>query len=131
MKVFIVVFCSSAGSPGNIDLGSMTPEQSARYAYSLMNPSAAGADAQRKQLEEKAKTEADAKVKAEEDARKKLEGQRTSAAPPESAESLLAGLNNKMDQLIKINKSVADTANSQLTVQRGLGNNVFASPTMA
>ncbi len=122
---------SSAGSPGNIDLGSMTPEQSARYAYSLMNPSAAGADAQRKQLEEKAKTEADAKVKAEEDARKKLEGQRTSAAPPESAESLLAGLNNKMDQLIKINKSVADTANSQLTVQRGLGNNVFASPTMA
>lgn len=120
----------SAGSPGNIDLGGMSPEQSARYAYSLMNPSAAGADAQRKQIEDKAKNEADAKVKAEEDARKKVEGQRTSAAPPESAESLLAGLNNKMDQLIKINKAVADTANSQLSVQRGLGNNVFASPTM-
>lgn len=120
----------SAGSPGNIDLGSMTPEQSARYAYSLMNPSAAGADAQRKQIEDKAKTEAEAKTKAEEDARKKVEGQRTSAAPPESAESLLAGVNNKLDQLIKINKVVADTANSQLSVQRGLGNNVFASPTM-
>ncbi len=120
----------SAGSPGNIDLGSMTPEQSARYAYSLMNPSAAGADAQRKQIEDKAKTEAEAKTKAEEDARKKVEGQRTSAAPPESAESLLAGVNNKLDQLIKINKVVAGTANSQLSVQRGLGNNVFASPTM-
>lgn len=121
----------SAGSPGNIDLGSMSPEQTARYAYSLMNPSAAGADSQRRQIEDKAKTEADAKVKAEEDARKLQQGRSVSAAPPESAESLLAGVNNKLDQLIKINKTVAETASSQLTVQRGLGNNVFASPTMS
>ena len=121
----------SYGSPGNVDLGSMTPEQSARYAYSLQNPSTAGADAERKQIEEKAKKEAEAKVKAEEDAKKLQQGQRASASPPESAESLLAGVNNKLDQLIKINKAVAETANSQLSVQKGLGNNVFASPTMA
>lgn len=121
----------SEGSPGNIDLGSMSPEQSARYAYSLQNPSTAGADAQRKQIEDRAKQEAEAKAKAEEDVKKLQQGKTVSAAPPESAESLLAGLNNKMDQLIKINKMVADTANSQLSVQRGLGNNVFTSPTMS
>jgi hypothetical protein len=108
----------------------MTPEQSARYAYSLMNPAAAGADAQRRQIEDRAKTEADAKIKAEEDAKKLQQGKSVSAAPPESAESLLAGLNNKMEQLIKVNKAVADLAERQLSVQKGFGNNVFASPTM-
>jgi uncharacterized membrane protein YgcG len=116
------------GGDSAVDLGNMSPEQSARYAYNLQNQSAAGADAQRKQIEDKAKAEADAKVKAEEDAKKLQQGKSVSAAPPESAESLLAGLNNKMDQLIKINKMVADTANSQLSVQKGFGRDVFASP---
>jgi hypothetical protein len=120
------------GSSGPVDLGNMSPEESARYAYSLQNPSMAGADAQKKQIEDKAKTEAEAKVKAEEAERKKTESQKGAAVNrPESAESLLAGVNTKLEQLIKVNKVVADLAERQLSVQKGLGNNVFASPTMA
>lgn len=45
----------------------------------------------------------------------------------ESAESLLASLNTKMDQLIKINKGTHDVNEQQLSVQKGLTSDLFAA----
>jgi hypothetical protein len=89
----------------------------------------------KKELEAKgeAKSAADEKaaaekVKAEEKAKadKEKEG-KTKPATQESAESLLASLNTKMEQLIKINKGTHDVNERQLSVQRGLTSDLFAA----
>jgi hypothetical protein len=49
------------------------------------------------------------------------------AAGQESAESLLASLNTKLDQLIKVNKDNKDLAEAQLSVQKGLTGNLLLS----
>ncbi len=51
-------------------------------------------------------------------------GQR-SPATQETAESLLASLNTKMDRLINLNIKMTDTADRQLTVQQGLTGDLF------
>jgi hypothetical protein len=45
----------------------------------------------------------------------------------ESPETLLASLNNKMDQLIKLNSKIGEINERQLTVQQSLSNDLFAS----
>ncbi len=52
---------------------------------------------------------------------------RTTPATQESAETLLASLNTKMDQLIKINKGVHEVNEKQLNVQQSFSGDVFAS----
>lgn len=69
-----------------------------------------------KTTEEKAKTEA----KAKEEAKKEIKVEETPGLTnQDDTEALLLSLNNKMEQLIKI-------AGSQLTVQRGFSNDLFA-----
>jgi hypothetical protein len=43
----------------------------------------------------------------------------------ESAETLLAQLNTKLDELIMINRKVADLNDSQLRVQKSMGNDLY------
>jgi hypothetical protein len=76
--------------------------------------------AERKAAEEKAKAE----EKSKEENSKKGKG---SAPTQESAESLLASLNTKMDQLIKINKGTHEVNEQQLSVQKGLTSDLFAA----
>jgi hypothetical protein len=45
----------------------------------------------------------------------------------ETPEQLLASLNTKLDQLIKVSKSSFDVAARQLNVQQGLGGNLHYS----
>ena len=92
----------------------------------------AGADATKKSIEAKADADKQAaeKAKAEEEAKKKeAESTGTAGSKPaqETPESLLASLNTKLDQLIKINKSAADVGEKQLSVQRGLSGNIYAA----
>jgi len=85
------------------------------------------ADAEKKKAEEaKAKTEADAEA---EKKRKGGEQERNKEKQPvqESAETLLASLNTKMEQLIKINRATHEINERQLTVQSGLSGDLFAS----
>ena len=56
--------------------------------------------------------------------------QTTSPAPSTTQESpatLLASLNNKMDQLISVNRRVFEVAENQLSVQKGLTGNLYKS----
>ena len=118
---------SSAASA--VDFTNMSPEQVAAYAYKNQNgsPATGGNEASRREMENKAKAEAEIKEKAAEEIKKKNESQK-SGKPPESAETLLASLNTKMDQLIVINRGVHSLNDKQLTVQQGLGSDVFSSP---
>lgn len=89
----------------------------------------AGADASKKSIEAKsdeATKEAVAKATAEEEAKKKA-GAATTAGKPaqETSESLLASLNTKLDQLIKINKGVQEVNEKQLSVQRSLSGDLY------
>jgi hypothetical protein len=85
----------------------------------------ADADA-KKAAEEKAKADAEKKA---EDAKKGTGGSggKTGPAPAtqESAETLLASLNTKMDQLIKINKGSHDVHEQQLSVQKSLSGDLY------
>ena len=118
---------SSAASA--VDFTNMSPEQVAAYAYKNQNgsPATGGNEASRREMENKAKAEAEIKEKAAEEIKKKNESQKP-GKPPESAETLLASLNTKMDQLIVINRGVHSLNDKQLTVQQGLGSDVFSSP---
>jgi hypothetical protein len=74
------------------------------------------------------KKEAEVKAKADEEEMKKSGGAATATAPTqESAESLLASLNTKLEQLIKVNMNMKDVQDRQLTVQQGLSGDLFAS----
>ena len=56
--------------------------------------------------------------------------QTTTTAPSttqESPSTLLASLNNKMDQLISVNRRVFEVAENQLSVQKGLTGNLYKS----
>ena len=84
--------------------------------------------------DKKAKDEANRKFNeeiergmAEDDARRKAQTAKPTSAAQESAETLLASLNSKMDQLIKINKDVHNINERQLTVQQGLTGDLFLS----
>jgi hypothetical protein len=74
--------------------------------------------------EEKARQEAEAKKEAE---KKANEGKGPAAPTQESAESLLAQLNSNMAQLIKLSQEQKDIGERQLSVQRSLTGDLFAS----
>jgi len=120
---------ATSGAASAVDFTNMSPEQVAAYAYKNQNgsPATGGNEASRREMENKAKAEAEIKEKAAEEIKKKNESQKP-GKPPESAETLLASLNTKMDQLIVINRGVHSLNDKQLTVQQGLGSDVFSSP---
>lgn len=82
-------------------------------------------DAEKKKQEEaKAKEEADKKAK-EEEAKKKEEAEKKKGTQ-ESSETLLAELNTKMAQLLKVSQEQKDIQDRQLTAQKGMTKNLFA-----
>lgn len=97
--------------------------------------SAQRAEGARKTMETEAekqkRLEAEAAKQSEEERRQKETGKGTGApgqkAPTtqESAETLLASLNSKMDKLISLNIRITETADRQLTVQQGLTGDLF------
>ena len=94
-----------------------TPERSA----------VAGADNERKALEAKAEEKAKADAAAKKEAEDKAKGKGPAPATQDSAETLLASLNTKMDQLIKINKGVHEVNEKQLSVQQSFSGDVYAA----
>ena len=92
----------------------------------------AGKKAMESEAEKKKAEQSKAKTEAENEAEKKKkvsEQDRGREKQPvqESAETLLASLNNKMDQLIKINKATHDVNERQLTVQSSYAGDLFVS----
>ncbi len=93
------------------------------------------AEATKKELEakgeEKAAAEkkaAEERAKAEEKSKEENKKAGKGAAPvQESAESLLASLNTKMTELIKINKGTQAVSEQQLSVQKGMTSDLFAA----
>jgi hypothetical protein len=93
------------------------------------------AEAAKKELEAKGeektaaeKKAAEEKAKAEEKTREDNKKEGKGAAPAqESAESLLASLNTKMTELIKINKGTQAVSEQQLSVQKGMTSDLFAA----
>jgi hypothetical protein len=93
------------------------------------------AEASKKELEAKGeektaaeKKAAEEKAKAEEKTREDNKKEGKGAAPAqESAESLLASLNTKMTELIKINKGTQAVSEQQLSVQKGMTSDLFAA----
>jgi hypothetical protein len=93
------------------------------------------AEAAKKELEQKGeektaaeKKAAEEKAKAEEKTREENKKEGKGAAPAqESAESLLASLNTKMTELIKINKGTQAVSEQQLSVQKGMTSDLFAA----
>ena len=106
------------------------------------NPAVANAEASRKEMESKAQSDKQAK---EQKAASKAEsgpaaesgtsapGKTGTSAPPkagpgqESAETLLAQLNSKMDQLIRVNTQLNDLNERQLRVQQSLTGDLFVA----
>ena len=76
--------------------------------------------AEKKAADEKAKAE----EKSKEDSKKEPT---TKPATQESAETLLAQLNTKMTELIKINKGTQAVSEQQLSVQKGMTSDLFAA----
>jgi len=123
----------TSANAGPTDFTNMSPEAVAAYAYkqNFAGSTTAG-EAQKKEIISKSVKEAEEKAKAEAEAKKNIEKQNSPPAKPqESAETLLANLNTKMEQLIRINKGMHDLSDRQLNVQRKLGNDVFYSPSSA
>lgn len=73
------------------------------------------------------KSAEDAKNKAVEEAKVNAPKTRPAGASQESAETLLASLNTKLDQLIKVNRDSKELAEAQLSVQKGLTGNLLVS----
>ena len=74
------------------------------------------------------KKAAEERAKAEEKAKEENKKEGKGAAPAqESAESLLASLNTKMTELIKINKGTQAVNEQQLSVQKGMTSDLFAA----
>lgn len=96
---------------------------------------AAKAETTKKEIEQKGeeknaaiKKAAEEQSKAEEKSREENKQESKPKAPTqESAESLLASLNTKMDQLIKINKGTHDVNEQQLSVQKSMTSDLFAA----
>lgn len=97
------------------------------------NKAAAGAESARAsavattEQERVAAQQAAAKKAEEEKAKAGVTGGGGGSTAPtqESATSLLASLNTKMDQLIRINRNVNEIAESQLSVQKGMTGNLY------
>jgi hypothetical protein len=98
-------------------------------------PATAKAEATKKEIEQKGEEKTAAEKKAAEEQAKAEEKSKTEnkkegkgAAPAqESAESLLASLNTKMTELIKINKGTQAVSEQQLSVQKGMTSDLFAA----
>jgi hypothetical protein len=93
-------------------------------------PSVAKAETAKKEMEAKSdKGKADANTAGAMTALQQTQESTKKATPAaqESAESLLASLNNKLDQLISVNKNMKDVQDRQLSVQQGLSGDLFAS----
>jgi hypothetical protein len=96
-------------------------------------PATGKAEATKKDMEAKAEAKAAEEAKQKEAA--KAAGETTEGKPAvpekpgtqESAETLLASLNTKMDQLIRINRTVADVNERQLTVQQGMTGDLYVA----
>lgn len=90
------------------------------------------AEAAKKEIEAKAQKKADAESAAgipatASGAAAGTAAKSSAAVPQESAETLLSSLNSKIDQLVKINQSMYDVNERQLSVQQGLSGDLFAS----
>jgi hypothetical protein len=98
-------------------------------------PATAKAEVTKKEIEQKGeektaamKKAVEEQAKAEEKTREENKKEGKGAAPAqESAESLLASLNTKMAELIKINKGTQAVSEQQLSVQRGMTSDLFAA----
>lgn len=112
-------------SSGPVDFTNMSPEQIAAYYAKSKNPNAAtGQNTE----STKAAIVAGA-VQAEADKIAKAAAEEKSgkpAAAPETAETLLAGVNSRLEKLIAINQQVHKLSDDQLRAMKGLNNNLFA-----
>jgi hypothetical protein len=98
-------------------------------------PATAKAETTKKELEQKGeektaalKKAAEEQAKAEEKSKEDSKKQPPSKpATQESAETLLAQLNTKMTELIKINKGTQAVSEQQLSVQKGMTSDLFAA----
>jgi hypothetical protein len=84
------------------------------------------AEATKKEIESKAEAKTAEAAKKSEEA-KETPNSKPAATTQESAESLLASLNTKLDQLIKINKGTYDINERQLTVQQSQSNDLYVA----
>ncbi len=118
--------------------GSTTTDNGKKTANAVIrNPernAVAGAEGGRRAIESEAdkqkrlETEEKARVEAaKKEAEEKAKGKGPAPTTQESSETLLASLNTKMDQLIKINKGVHEVNERQLGVQQSLSGDVYAS----
>lgn len=112
------------------ELAQQRGKEFAEYTKAKDKPStSSSSETTRKEMENKA----DEKKKEEEDKKKKQEeNQKAPASSPdkstqESAETLLAQLNNKMDALIKVNKTTSELNERQLSVQQGMSGDLFVA----
>jgi membrane protein involved in colicin uptake len=92
------------------------------------------AESAKKELEQKGeektaaeKKAADERAKAEEKSKEENKKGKGAAPTQESAETLLAQLNTKMTELIKINKGTQAVSEQQLSVQKGMTSDLFAA----
>ena len=105
-----------------------SPYASAEFAKTL--PASAQADAAKKAIESdslKKKKEAEDNAMKEAEEKAKKEAEEKSKPPQEKAETLLAQLNNSMEQLLKVSKAANGISEDQLRVQRGFGSDLYAS----
>jgi hypothetical protein len=105
-------------SPKNINANSSKQGEATKKELEAKGEEKTAAD-------KKTQQEAEAKKAAEEKA-KESEGKKEAPAQ-ESAESLLAQLNSNMAQLVRINQEQKDIGERQLSVQRSLTGDLFAS----
>lgn len=84
-------------------------------------------DAEKKRADEAKRQAAEAERRKQEQEGKRGPGQPGTRQPAtqESAETLLANLNTKMDKLISLNIKITETADRQLTVQQSLTGDLF------
>lgn len=146
--VAVTIPRSTGGQPATPQVANFnTTDPSALYRtaqsmYGVPNTPAtqtvSSSEATRRALENKAAEEAAAAKKAVEEQQARAGGGSTGSTTPganplvttgtrESVESLLSSLNNKLDQLIKINREVHFVNERQLSVQQGLTSDLFAS----
>ena len=93
------------------------------------------AEANKAGMVQEAQSAKEGAIKKAEEAQKKEEEAKkantttagTGTATQESPATLLASLNNKMDQLISVNRRVFEVAENQLSVQKGLTGNLYRS----
>ena len=116
------------------ELSQQRGKEFAEYTKAKDKPAtSSSSETARKEME----TKAEEKKKAEEASQKENEskknkgaeegGKPSSPSTQESAETLLASLNSKMDQLIKINKTTSDLNEKQLSVQQSMSGDLYVA----